>query len=288
MLSLSRFNETRRSPVLLLAMLASLASPLAQGQASTEEVFNLLATGTGVELGIGAFHNEYKEHIENDPDFMHQSGRLYDLQLDGHITLDSELYIKAIVRLGDARFDYSGSGTASDHKDRINDTRLLVGKDFFPKPSLAISPYIGVGSRNLSDDSRGRTSIGAIGYRRDSQYIYVPIGASIRFQVGNEARINTTLEYDYVQRGWQKSHLSDTCRTLYDVVNRQSKGHGLHGSIAYEKDNWSLGPVIERWNISESNWMFAGRDCTSQHHYISAQEPANHTTEYGVRAAYIF
>jgi len=264
-------------------MLGCLASFQAQGQSSADETFNILATGTGVELGIGAYHNEYQEHTATNPDFMHQSGKLYDLHLDGHLTLDNNVFLKANVRIGDAHFDYSGSGNSGTQtavKDRLYDIRFLAGKDFFPRPSVAISPYIGLGSRNLFDDGRGPTSTGAIGYRRESQYLYLPVGTSLRFGAGKDARINTTLEYNHFLRGWQKTYLSDVVSGAPDIVNRQTKGYGLRASIAYEKGNWSIGPVFEQWKVNISEYVYLGA--------VRFDEPSNKTSEYGLRTAYRF
>jgi len=135
------------------------------------------------------------------------------------------------------------------------------------------SPFIGIGYRYLFNDLRGYSSSGAIGYRRESNYLYVPIGLTHRFELQDEALLATTLEYDLFLRGKQVSKLSDTGLFGYaDVTNDQYGGGGFRAEVMYTLVDWSFGPFISIWDIKDSNLVQG-----------VGLEPQNRTTEFGLR-----
>jgi len=61
--------------------------------------------------------------------------------------------------------------------DYILEFRGLAGYDFPVSKASFLTPYAGIGYRYLNDDSSGKVaSTGALGYERESNYIYSPIG----------------------------------------------------------------------------------------------------------------
>lgn len=127
------------------------------------------------------------------------------------------------------------------------------------------------------------------GYRRTSQYLYIPIGVTHRFwAIDKVSRISTSIEYDYFVKGEQKSYLSDvnpTYAALFgDQVNKQKKGYGARISSSYERKNWSAGLFLNYWNIADS-------EINSYVVYpfiISFMEPKNETIEMGLEIKYRF
>jgi hypothetical protein len=235
-----------------------------------------LKTRPGVELGVTLSKYKYEEPT-------------VDVTLKGYkFGVDFSAIGKAgdhwFIR-GDARYemgdtDYTGSGTQCCNPDWYYELRGTVGRDF-DQGTYSLSPYLGIGYRYLFNDIRGSSSTGAVGYRRASQYIYSPVGATHRLKLESNARFTTTLEYDFLIKGEQKSYLADTGITgLTDVVNEQPTGYGLRGSIYYEKNSWSVGPWIQYWNIDKSDTASAG--------IASGFEPENETTEIGLRLGYKF
>jgi len=184
---------------------------------------------------------------------------------------------------GDARYeigntDYSGSGTQCCNPDWYYELRGTVGRDF-DRGTYNLSPYLGFGYRYLFNDGRGITSTGAVGYRRTSEYAYLPVGATYRLKLESVARLATTLEYDHLVKGRQTSYLTDTAIAGYgDVVNKQRTGYGIRGSMYYEKSNWSFGPWFQYWNIDRSDTASAGS--------VAGFEPKNKTTEIGLRLGF--
>jgi outer membrane protein W len=178
---------------------------------------------------------------------------------------------------------YTGSGTASGIAQYYYNLKGAVGYDF-AFDSFVVSPYIGLGYRFLDQSLGGvRTSTGAIGYDRKSTYNYIPIGAIHRFAVkDNKAKIETTLEYDYLISGNQYSGLSTA--GLPNQNNKQTSGYGLNLTILYKQDNWGFGPYYKYWNIdkSQTNTFDSGGSTWTVY------EPQNTTNEYGVKLTYSF
>jgi len=80
---------------------------------------------------------------------------------------------------------------------------VVAGLDWVGR-SVSLSPYVGVGYRYLYNDVRGSTSTGAIGYRRESNYIYEPIGLTARFLLGDRWVLAPTLEGEVFTRAGRR------------------------------------------------------------------------------------
>ena len=160
------------------------------------------------------------------------------------------------------------------------EARGLVGKDWAINDAV-FSPYIGLGYRYLANDARGFTDTGAVGYRRESRYLYLPIGVTHRIALNDLARLVTELEYDHFLSGTQISRLSDAGLGYGDVTNNQSSGYGLKLSVMYEKSNWAIGPYMHYWNIGQSDIAVLYQNGSP---VGIGWEPKNNTVEFGVKA----
>lgn len=190
---------------------------------------------------------------------------------------------------GDLRYaigtvDYNGSGSASGEPDWYIEARGLVGKDWVINEAV-LAAYTGVGYRYLFNDARGITSTGAAGYRRESNYFYLPIGIIHRMNIKDQAKLVSTMEYDHLLSGTQNSRLSDTGLGYSDVTNNQSGGYGLKLSIMYEKSKWAIGPYAYYWNIGQSNTAILYQYGTP---VGTGWEPKNNTVEFGFKASQQF
>ncbi len=248
-----------------------------------------LGTTTGFELGGQISNYRYQEHVVANTEFMNETGPHFGIT--GTATKAFDVYGHGVFVTGDGRFaygsnDYEGSGTKSGVDDFLWDVRLLGGADFVfdnaasSGKNFSISPYLGLGYRNLFNDLRGKTSTGALGYRRDSQYLYLPVGVTPRFRVTNDARVSINMEYDQLLQGWQTTSIGDATPGATDLNNRQHGGYGLRGSVMYQKAKWSAGPFFDYWNIDQSTINCDNVQC--------GFEPHNQTIEYGVQAFYRF
>jgi len=196
---------------------------------------NDLATTYGHEVGLTGSRYIYRE-----PRFM--STRGYKFGIEYTWTYAQEKWFgKVDFRFAAGQVKYDGSGTRKGDGNYYSDLRFLVGKDFDISNHL-FAPYIGYGYRYLFHDHTKTTSTGHLGYTRESHYWYLPVGLTHKTNLGNQAKLETTIEYDHLIKGKQFSD---------DLENNQSKGYGFRLSTVYNKDNWSVGPYYQYWNIKK-------------------------------------
>lgn len=183
-------------------------------------------------------------------------------------------------RFAYGQVDYSSpiSGTIDNIDDYIFEVRGLLGRDF-PKAKSMNTIYMGIGYRYLNDDSSGMTSsTGALGYERESNYLYIPIGLKTIGNLKNGWSFGATAEFDFFLLGQQNSHLSDI--GFVDIENEQDSGYGLRGSVRFQKHgkktDFIIEPFIRYWNIDRSDVV------------LGVYEPENETIEYGISLIWRF
>lgn len=240
-----------------------------------------LATKSGNEVGVTFSGYKYTE-----PGLLTLKANKIGIDYSGTYAFGSEWpnrsegwFVRGDVRFATGKVDYSSSlsGSINNRPDRYYELRGFVGKDFH-FANYTLSPYAGLGYRNLYNDLRGVTSTGARGYRRESNYLTLPIGVAHRMNLANQRQLLTTLEFDYLIRGRQDSSLSDATPATADVSNTQRNGFGLRLGAMVRFPTWSVGPFLNLWRIKDSDRTGAGL----------IFEPRNNTYEFGVKAAYAF
>ncbi|MEX0958512.1 MAG: outer membrane beta-barrel protein [Burkholderiales bacterium] len=192
-----------------------------------------------------------------------------------------KLFFRMDGRLAYGSLDYEGSGTLDSIPNWIFEVRGVLGKDFLPGSRTSLSPFAGLGYRYLYNDFRGTTSTGAVGYQRFSRYLYLPLGLTARFKLGDSWVIAPTIEYDFFIKGEQVSQLSDTNLGFGDVTNSQDDGYGYRVSLMAEKGAWAFGPWMHYWKIERS-------DIVPVSSSIGFFEPKNETREFGFDVKYRF
>lgn len=237
-----------------------------------------LATPRGFEAGVQLSGYRYTE-----PDI--------DVRIDGGqvggrfaytFGITRSMFGRVDARLAYGELDYSGSGTAEAQPNSIFEVRNVFGRDHYVAEGLMLTPYVGIGYRSLYSDLRGASSTGAVGYRRYSRYLYLPIGLAARFNAEDQWVVAPTIEYDYFIRGKQETKLSDTgIPGLPDVENTQHKGVGYRASLMFENGHLSFGPWIHVWRIEDS-------DIVRISPTTGVLEPQNETREAGVEVNYRF
>lgn len=233
------------------------------------------------ELGTEISHIIYKE-----PDVMKEKGIMFGL-LGSYVYHNNLIMLQAEGRGSWGMVDYENSGTIDGILDYMLEFRGLGGYDLSLSKASTLTPYIGLGYRYLNDDMSGKiSSTGAIGYERESNYLYSPIGVEIITPLENGWSVGAMLEYDIFWRGKQISHLSDVSPGLGDVENDQNKGYGIRGSVKFQKKgeklDFVIAPFIRYWNIEKSE----NADITYYGTYIGyGYEPKNNSTEFGIKFA---
>jgi len=243
-----------------------------------------LKTRSGTEIGATVSHYRYEEPSLG----VKLEGYKGGLDLSVFTNPGGDWFIHLQGRYEYGKTDYTGSGTKNGNPDWYYELRAMFGKDF-DRGTFSLSPFIGLGFRYLYNDLRGVTSTGAVGYTRESQYSYIPIGVTHRIRLESKARLATTLEADYLIQGRQTSTLSDVSPILGDVTNDQRDGYGIRGSVFYETDKWLFGPWVQYWHTNRSDLAPVLATIGGVTFIIgTAFEPTNKTTEIGLRLGYRF
>ena len=239
-----------------------------------------LSTTDSSELGLEISSYRYEE-INNGAFFMSNEGNKVGIIGSFSQRLDEDWFWGADGRLAHGYVSYASasSGSKGSNPDIITEVRITGGQDHFVG-SQVLAPYFGLGYRKLFNDLRGYSTSGAAGYRRLSEYYYLPLGITHRLRLSPQARFSTSLEYDLLLVGQQRSYLSDVNATSNDPINMQRQGYGLRLTAAYETVNWSVGAFMNYWNIADSDLSL--RTLSGAPSGL-IMEPQNTTREVGMR-----
>jgi hypothetical protein len=264
-------------------------TPFLSNRRITDQGVMNLGTRTGSEIGVSASFYKYQE-----PDFgVREQGARGAIDYSGTYHFKNNAFVRAELKYSNGPVHYaSASGTQTD-PNFYYEARALIGYDTNLR-NFDLSMFTGFGYRYLEDNLNGVSQTGSIGYNRQSQYFYIPVGIIHRMHLGSPSdRLTSTFEFDYLVYGHQKSTLSalvghDGVTQSDDANNSQRSGYALRVSSMYETRHWSIGPYFTYWSIHQSsvstlNVVEDGFRFTEQ-----AVEPRNNTIEAGVRAAVRF
>ncbi len=216
------------------------------------------------------------------------------------------------LRYMNGKVDYDGywsDGTPlymSDEKDYYWEFAIKIGRYYNLTSAAKLWPYIGFGYRGLRNGEDQYIDLGGgeygYVYQRTSTYIYIPLGTSISYDIGDSVRLTLNGQFDWLFRGNQNSHTGDMLVNASSVSNKQRKGYGLRASIKLETDLGKIGLFVEPfwryWKIqnSEKVYLYYMDDegnpvLDDQGNPIVAgwlMEPFNITREYGIRVGVTF
>ena len=177
--------------------------------------------------------------------------------------------------------DYSSAGTGTMKKQYYKgrlEYYLSTGSKVGANDLL---PYIGLGYRDLLDDSGYKTSsTNHLGYDRLSKYYYVPIGAI--WYISDSLSLKS--QYNYFLVGKQISFLNEILPNTYFVnpENTQRLGWGIDLTLRSKLNSkWSTYGFLRSWNVEDS-------DAVSCSALIYCYEPKNQTNEIGAGISYHF
>ncbi len=274
---------------------------------SNVEDDNLISSSKGIhsfDMAGGISFIEYKE-----PGLMRERGNMYGIDLHYTYRMSENKDIRSLKDVfddqnkinvygfdfkyswGSVDYDSQGTGSADDVEDYMAEIRGIIGYDI-PIAQARFTPYTGLGIRYLHDDLRGQSSNGANGYRRESNYLYIPLGLETYAKAKNGIAMDLFLEYDLFLSGKQVSHIEDIPGVGFDkLVNQQPHGYGFKGSFRIIKKNkdvdFYVEPFFNYWHIRKSKIS----PITINGQLISPSpglilvgiEPDNNSTEYGIR-----
>lgn len=239
------------------------------------------AYASNLEIGSETSYIRYKE-----PEVMREKGVMNGIT--GSYSYHNKIMLKAEGKGSWGSVDYRNSGAVNNISDYLLELRGLCGYDLKPSEKHTLTPYLGFGYRYLNDDMAGTVSSkGTKGYKRESNYFYIPAGLEATADLKNNWSVGITGEYDIFLWGIQKSHLSDV-PGYTDASNDQKNGYGLRSSVKLQKKLRKVDLVIEPfmryWNIKKSkgtNGSYLGVPNT-------VWEPKNYSKEIGCKLAVRF
>jgi hypothetical protein len=189
----------------------------------------------------------------------------------------------------------------SGDQDWYLEGRGLVGKDLIGQ-GWAVSPYSGMGLRHLSNGTGG-----VPGYRTQN-YLYLPLGATVRTFVASHRPLSFTLEYDRLLHGWNTTRDSKlgggdvpatdttpafTVEGFTDISFTQSSGWAFRANAKVPvTKRFSVEPYYVYWNVKASPVSYETATFTvngiTVQQQLGAYEPDNNTSEFGVRLGFRF
>ena len=164
---------------------------------------------------------------------------------------DQSWFLQSDFNYAQGKADYQSpkSGILNATPNWYFESRALIGIDFNMGDYL-LAPYIGLGFRYLYNDLR--TNDYRQGYRRESNYLSLPVGLTHKIKLLNQYQLTSTGEYLYLIKGLQVSNLSDGNPVAKDVSLAQPRGYGFRLAAMMRFDDWSVGPTLNYWRIEQS------------------------------------
>ncbi|HQM83020.1 MAG TPA: outer membrane beta-barrel protein [Syntrophorhabdaceae bacterium] len=238
------------------------------------------------DIGPELSYIQYKE-----PDIMDEKGP--SIGVSGSYTYHDKIMARVAGRFSYSRVDYDSqdTGSISGINDYGYEVRGLLGYDFTPSKTFTISPFVGFGYRYLCDDVSGKTTTtGHMGYKRESNYFYSPIGIEAAKKISKKWSCGASAEYDFFWTGKQTSYLGNVVKGLDKLENDQKGGYGwrasLYVAMATRRATYALEPFVRYWNIDKSD----AKGITYRRYQTGwvGWEPENNSTEYGLKIKLIF
>lgn len=191
--------------------------------------------------------------------------------------------------------------TEQNDSDWFTEGRVMLGKDLIGT-AWSVSPFMGIGVRHLANGITGHANF------RTDEYLYVPVGLTLRTTVRSTRALGLTVEYDHLIRGWQTTRNSllgsgtvpatstapaFTIGDFTDLSFDQHDGHAFRATAMVPvTDRWSIQPYYTYWRVDDSPvttgsvaYAVGGVTVRGQ---LNAYEPLNTTAELGVKVALRF
>jgi hypothetical protein len=248
---------------------------------STVATAELGSTSYSVEGQLSTYHYE-------EPGLMELDGSKLGVAARATTTKSNRSFVRAEGRFAGGYVDYDSvdTGSTTGEPDYLFEVRLAGGKSW-TGGAADWSWFAGLGYRNLINDSSDKTTTFGgktyYGYKRQSTYVYLPVGIEVRRPLADERAISAEIEYDHLLMGQQRSYLGET------VSNRQHRGHGVRGGIDYSFNmKLSLGIFANVWKIDDSEVVPTNIDFDADGDADALYEPRNRTREIGLRVRYSY
>ncbi len=261
--------------VLQVLVLCALAGTAAEDSSTEMKLGDWLATSHwAIAPEVSFFHYEEPKH-------MRENGVLYGVTAS-YTRTSAAQYEDRMLRVeggfSAGQVDYDGGlsdgtdyipYTMKGNDDLLVNARLLWGP-LWQSANWANYGYYGLGYRYLQDDS----THDPFGYRRHSNYLYLPLGLKAFRTLGGPWYLEAGAELDVLLIGLQISEIEESPTDSSDVENWQWPGFGLRTSVEARRKtgalDLALAPFIQLWWLPDSalsssntwveprNWSFQG------------------------------
>lgn len=253
-------------------------------------------TRGGFEIGAEVFDYGYRERDSGET-IVFDDGTIGGIRLGYVQKIGGGVLLRARLSAGFGSVDYRSPDPAGDVRLRnvdhtIGQLELHVGKDFRIGRASTLTAFAGLGARSLRDGSGGREATdGALGYDREVDYAYVPIGLEARLPVSADSAILVGVQYNLFVGGDSTSRFSDIDSEIPDVELELDRGRGFEAGAAFQtkvgSHALSFGPFVRHWKLDRSDsFTLTNPDDPSES--IQFFEPRNRTTEIGLRLSFAF
>jgi hypothetical protein len=247
-------------------------------------------TRRGFEIGAEVSDYSYRERFEGET-VASDDGTFPGITASFVAGLGNGYLFRTRLSAHFGSVDYSSEdGDIEDIDQSIVQLEFQVGRDFPLGKNATITPFIGLGSRLLTDHSGGReTESGFLGYDREVSYAFVPVGAAVTTRLGASNTLTFSAQYNWVVGGDAESKFSEIDPEFPNVKLEIPGGHGLEASailgVPVGRTELRFGPFVRHWNIDQSESQIFDDEEGGQ---IELLEPKNKTTELGLRLSLAF
>lgn len=234
-----------------------------------------------VSVGFQTYYHDYKE-----PGIMENKGFFYGLSYSIlHEERNLLLGLEGLLAYGEVDYSSTSTGELDGVDDICTDTRFILGYSILNDKNTRVTPFVGIAYRFLQDDKKYmRTTTNSIGYLRESNYLYSPVGLKIKIQYAGGWSLSPELEYDLFWFGQQESELGYIAGRE-NMANDQCDGYGYRLSLTLAKKTVQMGYSFQMfyryWDIDTS-------DIDIDRYGNIGFEPANETSEYGLNFSILF
>lgn len=230
--------------------------------AESNDLTGMESRGFDLELGpyLSTIDYSEKNDISQDGGLSGIKGR-YSAYYPNSVTLIDLTYSS-----GDA--NYKGAGKISDVKNEIYDLKAMLGRAFYVNGNYRFTPFVGLGYRRATMDSRGRVSTSSVsGYKSQQTYFYNPIGFEVQELMAESAwMVGGRFEYDNLLNSRSRTRLG-AADSYREVTVSQIKGRGYNIYLSFRRflNPDGSGIVIEPFY---KHWEASGNENKSLPSYI--------------------
>lgn len=231
-------------------------------------------TRGGFEVGAQVLDYSLHQSVEKD------DGRFSGLTAGYTKTFGSSVFVRGRLQLAFGSADVkSGDGVTvlSNVDQEVGSLELHAGRDFRLNDRTTLSPFAGLGSRVLDDNSGGKESDTAVGFDRRLGFRYVPLGVDATFALRGNATLTLSAQYNWIIDGHTEADLSDADPDLPNVRASIDGGSGYEiGAmigLPVGRHRLNAGPFVRKWSIDPSD---------------SDVLPGGRSKEAGLRVSFVF